>query len=83
MGTPGLFIVVVIGLLAGAIGRGLLFGRPSRFAALAAGVVGALAGPPIAQAFGCPLTTLWSLALAALAGAIVLLGVTLLVSRRW
>lgn len=82
MGTPGLFMVVVIGLLAGAVGRGLLRGRPSRFAALAAGVVGALAGPPIAEAFGHPLTTLWSLALAALAGAIVLLGVTPLVSRR-
>lgn len=82
MGTPGLFIVVVIGLLAGAVGRGLLGGRPSRFAALVAGLAGALAAPSIAEAFGFPLTTLWSLALAALAGAVVLLGVTLLIGRR-
>lgn len=82
MGTPGLFIVVVIGLIAGAVGRGMLLGRPSRFAALAAGVAGALAGPPIAEAFGYPLTALWSLALAALAGAVALLGLTLLVGRR-
>lgn len=82
MGTPGLFIVVVIGLLAGAVGRGMLLGRPSRFAALAAGVAGALIGPPLAAAFGYPLTALWSVALAALAGAVVLLGAALLLGRR-
>lgn len=82
MGTPGLFIVAVIGLLAGALGRGLLLGRPSRFAALAAGVVGAVGGPPLAEAFGYPLNTLWQLALAALAGAILLLAIAKLALRR-
>jgi uncharacterized membrane protein YeaQ/YmgE (transglycosylase-associated protein family) len=82
MGTPGLFMVVVIGLLAGAVGRGLLGGRPSRFAALAAGVAGALAGPPIAEVFGYPLATPWSLALAAVAGATALLGLARLLARR-
>lgn len=82
MGTPGLFMVVVIGLLAGAAGRGLLRGRPSRFAALAAGVAGALAAPPIAEAFGYPLTALWGLALTALAGAVILLFVLGLFKRR-
>lgn len=82
MGTPGLFIVVVIGLLAGSIGRAVLLGRPSRFAALVAGLVGALAGPSLSAALGYPLTTLWGLALAALAGAIVLLGAARLLGRR-
>lgn len=82
MGTPGLFIVVVIGLLAGAVGRGMLLGRPSRFAALAAGAAGAVAGPALGEAFGYPLNALWQLALAALAGAVVLLGLALLLGRR-
>lgn len=82
MGTPGLFIVVVIGLLAGAVGRGMLLGRPSRFAALVAGMAGALAGPALAAAFGYPLTTLWGVAAAALAGAVVLLGLARLLDRR-
>ncbi len=82
MGTPGLFVVVVIGLLAGSIGRAVLLGRPSRFAALLAGLVGATAGPPVAGAFGYPATNLWQIALAALAGAVVLLPFTLLLRRR-
>ena len=82
MGTPGLFIIVVIGLLAGAVGRAVLPGRASRFAALTAGVTGAVVGPPLAGAFGYPLTALWQLSLAALAGAVVLLGATLLLKRR-
>lgn len=51
MGTPGLFIVMVIGLLAGSVGRAVLLGRPSRFAALVAGLAGALAGPSLSAAF--------------------------------
>lgn len=82
MGTPGLFIVAVTGLLAGAVGRAMLLGRPSRFASLAAGVAGSVAGPPVAALFGHPVTTLWQLGLAALAGALVLLPFTLLLRRR-
>lgn len=82
MTSLGLFVVVVIGLIAGAVGRTVLLGRPSRFAALAAGVAGAVVGPPLAGALGYPLTALWQLALAALAGAIILLGATLLLRRR-
>ena len=82
MGTLGLFIVVVIGLLAGAVGRTVLLGRPSRFAALAAGVTGAVIGPSLAGAFGLPLTALWQLALAAVSGAVILLGAGLLLWRR-
>ena len=82
MGTPGLFIVAVIGLLAGAVGRAVLFGRPSRFAGMAAGFVGAVIGPQVATGFGYPVETLWAAALAALAGAVVLLGATTLLSRR-
>jgi len=82
MGTPGLFIVAVIGLLAGALGRAVLLGRPSRFAALLAGVTGAVAGPPAAGAFGYPVTALWQFALAALAGAVLLLPFSLLLRRR-
>lgn len=82
MGTNGLFIIVVIGLLAGALGRAVLRGRPSRFAALLAGAVGALAGPPVAEALGYPVVALWQIALVALAGALMLLPVTLLLRRR-
>ena len=82
MGTPGLFIVAVIALLAGAVGRAILFGRPSRFAGMAAGFVGAVAGPPAALAFGYPLNALWALALAALTGAVILLGAATLLGRR-
>ena len=82
MGTPGLFIIAVIGLLAGALGRALLLGRPSRFAGMAAGMAGAMAGPPVAGAFGYPVTALWQIALAALAGAVVLLSFALLPRRR-
>lgn len=82
MGTPGLFIVAVIGLIAGALGRAVLLGRPSRFAALLAGVIGAIGGPPTAGALGHPVTTLWQVAAAALAGALLLLPFTLLLRRR-
>ncbi len=82
MGTPGLFIVAVISLLAGAVGRAVMFGRPSRFAGLAAGFAGAVAGPPVAGALGYPVFTVWSLALASFAGAVLLLGLTLLMTRR-
>lgn len=82
MGTPGLFIIAVIGLLAGALGRALLLGRPSRFAGMAAGMTGAIAGPPMAEAFGYPVTTLWQIALAALAGALVVLPFLLILRRR-
>lgn len=81
MGTPGLFIVAVIGLLAGALGRAVLLGRPSRFAALLAGLAGAIGGPPVADAVGYPVTTLWQTALTALGGAILLLPFTLLTRR--
>eukprot|EP01035_Chromulina_nebulosa_P041506 gene41506-biopygen28097 len=73
MGTPGLFLVVVIGLLAGGLGRLLLLGRPSRFASLLAGVVGALLGPPLAATLGYPFDGVGGLALGALAGAVILL----------
>lgn len=82
MGTPGLFIVAVIGLLAGALGRWILRGRPSRFAGLVAGVVGAFAGPPMAAAVGYPVAGPAGLALGAVAGAIILLIPTLLFVRR-
>ncbi|HRD27213.1 MAG TPA: hypothetical protein PLO65_02815 [Caulobacter sp.] len=82
MGSPGLFIVVVIGLLAGAIGRALLGGRPSRFAGFSAGVAGAIVGVPAAGALGWPVTTLWALALAALGGAVVFLAAARLLDRR-
>ncbi|MDP1738798.1 MAG: hypothetical protein Q8L23_15330 [Caulobacter sp.] len=82
MGAPGLFIVLVIALAAGALGRWLLRGRPSRFAGLAAGFVGAVVGVPVAQAFDAPVTGLGLLALAALAGAILLLPVWSLLLRR-
>ncbi len=82
MGAPGLFIVVVIALAAGTFGRWLLRGRPSRFASLAAGFVGAVVGVPIARALDAPVTGLGLLALAALAGAILLLAVGSLLIRR-
>ena len=82
MGTNGLFIIVVIGLLAGALGRAVLRGRPSRFAALLAGIIGAVTGPPVAGAFGYPVTAQWQIALAALAGAVLLLPFTLMLRRR-
>jgi uncharacterized membrane protein YeaQ/YmgE (transglycosylase-associated protein family) len=82
MAAPGLFIVMVIGLLAGALGRLILRGRPSRFSGLAAGFVGAIAGVPIAEALGFPITGLGLLALAALAGAVVLLAAWSLLRRR-
>jgi uncharacterized membrane protein YeaQ/YmgE (transglycosylase-associated protein family) len=82
MGTPGLFIVAVIGLLAGAVGRWILRGRPSRFAGLLAGIIGAFAGPPIAAAMGRPVEGLGGLALGAIAGAVILLVPTLLFVRR-
>ncbi|MCF8503346.1 MAG: GlsB/YeaQ/YmgE family stress response membrane protein [Caulobacter sp.] len=82
MGTPGLFIVAVIGLLAGALGRLLLRGRPSRFASLIAGVVGALLGPPLAAVAGYPAEGPGGLALGALAGAVILLVPVALLTRR-
>lgn len=82
MGTPGLFIVAVIGLLAGALGRLLLRGRPSRFASLLAGVVGALLGPPLAGVAGYPVEGPGGLALGALAGAVILLVPVALLTRR-
>lgn len=82
MGTPGLFIIAVVGLLAGALGRALLLGRPSRFAGMTAGMAGAMAGPALAEAFGYPATALWQIALVAVAGAIVLLGAARLLDRR-
>jgi len=82
MGTPGLFIIAVIGLLAGALARMLLRGRPSRFASLLAGVVGALLGPPLAALAGYPVEGLAGLVLGALGGAVILLVPVALLTRR-
>jgi len=82
MTAPGLFIVVVIGLLAGMLGRWIVRGRQSRFGAMAAGFIGAVVAVPVAEALGYPLVQLWALALAALAGAILLLALWSLLARR-
>jgi len=82
MAPPSLFVVVVVGLVAGMLARGLV-GRPaSSFASLIAGLSGAVLGAGVASALGLPLNGIAALAAAALAGAAALLSVVSLVRRR-
>ena len=72
-----------VGLLAGVLARGLVGARLSLFASLLTGVAGALAGTLAAEGLGLPAaSSLAVLALAALAGATLLLSIFTLVLRR-
>lgn len=82
MPAPSLFSVLVIGLLAGALARGLVGGRRSLFASLVTGVCGALLGGMVATLLRLPMDGLIAVAAAALAGAAVLLSLAGLVFRR-
>ncbi|MDP1631576.1 MAG: hypothetical protein Q8L66_09175 [Caulobacter sp.] len=82
MMTPGLFIVAVIGLLAGAVARRMSPGQPSRFAALIAGCGGGVLGIAGSHAIGLPIQGAGPLILAAVVGAVILLGLRALIVRR-
>lgn len=82
MSGPGLFAVVVIGLLAGVLARALLGGRLSMFACLGVGLAGALAGSSTASLLGLDVSGLAAFAATALAGATTLLAVIGLMPKR-
>ncbi len=82
MSGPGLFAVVVIGLLAGVLARALLGGRLSVFACLGLGLTGALAGSSAAGLLGLDVSGLAAFVAAALAGATALLALIRLMPKR-
>jgi uncharacterized membrane protein YeaQ/YmgE (transglycosylase-associated protein family) len=83
MPGPGLFSLAVVGLLAGALARGLVGRRLSTFATLLTGLAGALAGAVAAEALGLAASgSLPALAVAALAGSTLLLSLFALLVRR-
>lgn len=82
MSGPGLFAVVVIGMLAGVLARALLGGRRSTFACLGLGLAGAVTGASAAGLLGLEVGGLAAFALAALTGATALLTVVGLMPKR-
>ncbi|MDO9473339.1 MAG: hypothetical protein Q7J28_09805 [Caulobacter sp.] len=82
MSGPGLFAVVVIGLLAGVLARALLGGRRSMFACLGLGLAGALAGSTVADLLGLHVSGVAAVAATALTGATALLAAARLMPKR-
>ncbi|MES2035608.1 MAG: GlsB/YeaQ/YmgE family stress response membrane protein [Pseudomonadota bacterium] len=82
MTSSSLFLVAVVGLLAGALARGVVGWRGSRFASLVVGLAGAVLGATAASALGLSLNGLPAFVAAALAGAAALLSMMTLVQRR-
>lgn len=82
MAPPSLFLVVIVGLLAGMLARRLVGRRGSPFGALVAGLSGAVLGVSVAALLGLPIESLAAIAAAALAGAAALLAAMGLVQRR-
>lgn len=82
MTAPGLFMLVVIGLLTGLVGRWIVRGRQSRFGSLIGGVAGAIVGVAVSEALGYPVRGVGPLLLTALAGATALLACWSLLARR-
>ncbi|MFZ5669887.1 MAG: hypothetical protein ACOY4K_10360 [Pseudomonadota bacterium] len=82
MSGPGLFILAAIGLAGGLAGRWIVRGRQSTFAALVAGVLGLALAVPAAEALGWTARGGLPLALAAAAGATVLLALARVMTRR-
>lgn len=82
MSGPGLFAVVVTGLVAGALARALIGGERSMFGALLIGLAGALLGVAGASLLGLPMKGLAAFSLASLAGATGLLAIGALFARR-
>ncbi len=82
MAPQSLFLVAVVGLLAGAVARALLGRRGSTFTGLGLGLAGAALGTGAAALLGLPLNGLAALALAALCGSTAVLALTGLAFRR-
>ncbi|MDP2259700.1 MAG: hypothetical protein Q8J89_08300 [Caulobacter sp.] len=82
MSGPGLFAVVVIGLLAGVLARALLGGRRSMFACMGLGLAGALAGSTVANLLDLDVNSLAALAVTTVAGATALLAIGGLTPKR-
>ena len=82
MSGPGLFAVVVIGLLAGVAARVVIGGRRSMFACLLTGLAGAVLGPAVGTLLGLEIEGVAAFALATLIGATGLLAVGALIPRR-
>lgn len=77
-----LFVIAVIGLLAGVVARWIVGRHGSTFAALGLGVAGALAGVLVGGLLGLRIESLLSFAAAAVCGATTLLALTALAFRR-
>ena len=82
MPPQSLFVVAVIGLLAGFAARWLLGRRGSSFASLGLGLAGATLGAIAAELLRLPMGSLLPFAAASLCGATVLLAVRALAPRR-
>jgi uncharacterized membrane protein YeaQ/YmgE (transglycosylase-associated protein family) len=82
MSGPGLFVVVVIGLLAGVLARRLVAGRRSLSASLGLGLAGAVLGAVAAGVLGLDIESPTAFALAALTGAVTLLALLGLIPKR-
>lgn len=81
MPPQSLFVVAVIGLLAGITARWIIGRSGSSFAGLGLGVAGALAGGVAGALLGLPMSNLAAFAAAALCGATALLAVAGLALR--
>lgn len=82
MPAQSLFVVAVLGLLAGFAARRLLGRRGSSFGGLGLGVAGAAAGVVAAALLGLSVESLPAFTVAALCGATVLLALAALALRR-
>lgn len=82
MPLPGLFGLVLICFVCGALAALATGRRRSTFTGMAAALAGGLLVPAIAEGLGWPLTGFWSLLAAIAVSALVLTGLAALFPRR-
>lgn len=82
MPLPGLFGLVLISFVLGALAAVVTGRRRSAFTGTAAALAGGLAAPWIGLQFGWPVTTFWMVLGSAAASALVLTGLASLLPRR-
>lgn len=80
--SQSLFVIAVIGLLAGAAARRVVGRRGTTFGSLALGLAGSFIGTIVGAFLGLPIASAGAVVVVALTGATALLALAALVQRR-
>jgi uncharacterized membrane protein YeaQ/YmgE (transglycosylase-associated protein family) len=79
---PSLFGLALISFVCGALAALATRRRGAMLAGMAAGLAGALGGPWLSGALGCPIAPVWALLAGSVSAALLAAGLTALVPRR-